>query len=60
MMQTAKGMAVGFLLTVLALVNLQAFGQDDKAPKDIQTKKNPVDSSDAVLAKAKTVSRRTA
>ena len=55
MMQTAKRMAVGFLLTALALVNFQAFSQDDKAPKDIQTKKNPVASSDAVLAKAKTV-----
>ena len=55
MMQTAKSMAVAFLLTALALVNFQAFSQDDKAPKDIQTKKNPVASSDAVLAKAKTV-----
>ena len=55
MMQTAKSMAVAFLLTALALVNFQAFSQDDKAPKDIQTKKNPVESSDAVLAKAKTV-----
>ena len=55
MMRTARSMAVGFLLTALALVNFQAFSQDDKAPKDIQTKKNPVASSDAVLAKAKTV-----
>ena len=55
MMRTAKGMAVAFLLTALALVNFQAFSQDEKAPKDIQTKKNPVESSDAVLAKAKTV-----
>ena len=54
MMQTAKTAALGFLLTALALVNFQAFSQDDKAPKDIQTKKNPVASSDAVLAKAKT------
>lgn len=55
MMHTAKSLAVAFLLTALALVNFQAFSQDDKAPKDIQTKKNPVASSDAVLAKAKTV-----
>jgi mono/diheme cytochrome c family protein len=55
MMQTAKSLAVAFLLTALALVNFQAFSQDDKAPNDIQTKKNPVASSDAVLAKAKAV-----
>lgn len=53
MFQIAKRAALGFLLTTLALVNFQAFSQDDKAPKDIQTKKNPVASSDAVLAKAK-------
>ena len=55
MMHTAKSLAVAFLLTALAIVIFQAFSQDDKAPKDIQTKKNPVASSDAVLAKAKTV-----
>ena len=54
MMRTARSMAVGFLLTALALVNFQAFSQDP-TPKDIQTKKNPVASSDTVLAKAKTV-----
>jgi|RhiMetdeSRZDD1v2_1073273.scaffolds.fasta_scaffold1338345_2 mono/diheme cytochrome c family protein len=53
MLQIAKRAALGFLLTTLALVNFQAFSQDDKAPKDIQTKKNPVASSDEVLAKAK-------
>jgi mono/diheme cytochrome c family protein len=53
MIKTAKTAALGFLLIALALVNFQAFSQDDTAPKDIQTKTNPVASSDAVLAKAK-------
>jgi mono/diheme cytochrome c family protein len=53
MIQTAKKAALGFLLTALALVNFHAFSQEDTAPKDIQTKANPVASSDAVLAKAK-------
>ena len=48
-----KGVALG-MAAALFLLNPKTYSRDEKVPKDVATKKNPVASSDAVLAKAKT------
>src|SRR5213593_3005089 len=47
-----KGVALG-MAAALFLLNPKTYSRDEKVPKDVATKKNPVESSDAVVAKAK-------
>ncbi len=52
-MNRVAGIATLGLAAALVLLQSKLFSHDDKVPKEIATKKNPVASSDAVLAKAK-------
>jgi len=49
----AKDLSMVAVATVLLLVAINVRSEDEKIPKDILTKKNPVALSDAVLAKGK-------
>jgi mono/diheme cytochrome c family protein len=55
MRRLACGVLPGLLLAGCISAGFQLFSQDEKVPNDIIIKKNPVVSSDAVLAKAKKV-----
>jgi putative ABC transport system permease protein len=53
MTRLGKGMMLAFAGVALLVLNVQLFSHGADVPKDILTKKNPVASSDAVLAAAK-------
>ena len=53
MKRAVRTASLGLTLAALVILQSQLFSHDDKTPKDIATKKNPVESSDAVVAKAK-------
>jgi mono/diheme cytochrome c family protein len=53
MKRVARTATLGLTLATLLLLQSRLFSHADDAPKDIATKKNPVESSDTVLAKAK-------
>ena len=48
-----QGMTLVFAAAALLALNVQLFSHGADVPKEVATKKNPVASSDAVLAKAK-------
>ena len=53
MKRAARSATLGLTLAALVFLQSQLFSREDTVPKDVATKKNPIASSDSVLAKAK-------
>jgi mono/diheme cytochrome c family protein len=51
--RNADLLTIGTALAAVLVLSIQVFSHEEKVPKDVLTKKNPVASSDTVLSKAK-------